>query len=576
MGKRGAATAGVPAGSIDSSDDSCDADAVPPLAARWRLWRSQHPPRSYVGAPIQRVSKSRGLPADTSRHKAGGMWTRLQPNPGRFNCAASGASCDQVVSAEFLCVPLARRVGEGEKTPPLGASDDLFEHRDSASGDWFQHVTSVRRWLELAKTHPMVHTCYPYYPRRAARVLDEQGRAVSGEQGEFRLSLSLSATGNVFRVGMRAKSVAPPLVALWWRPMMGTGWTPRETLAARRVFFDLCEVEADSLFPEGAEAQAKDEISGSAHAEGEDDSHGAGSSGASDVQGAPADDEQARAMDAHRQVHLGDVAWPVRQGPVLCRPKKMKQRRQRTLQLVKVLRRVGWPVPNSLAFKHGIPHHPQGVRFLGLLHKKIEGEGFDSGRSFCGAFASLELASGGAPRVESVVDRGHPIWQTLRGTWGVKGLPDFLKHMCNDEHRGEVRLLRRTWVRLPRDFDVRNPEFWSPELMEEEESRRWLKGKDAAQWLTWADVAWVLRWNFNKTLLICKYVVAASGAHVFSIRAGTAATLAQTRRYGEELLTACDICELYMGMPALIRQNTRQEKHRRGQRRRGGEPSGSC
>ena len=319
MGKRGAATAGVPA---DSSDDSCDADAVPPLAARWGLWRSQHPPRSYVGAPIQRVSKSRGLPADTSRHKAGGMWTRLQPNPGRFNCAASGASCDQVVSAEFLCVPLARRVGEGEKTPPLGASDDLFEHRDSASGDWFQHVTSVRRWLELAKTHPMVHTCYPYYPRRAARVLDEQGRAVSGEQGEFRLSLSLSATGNVFRVGMRAKNVAPPLVALWWRPMMETDWTPRETLAARRVFFDLCEVEADSLFPEDAEAQAKDEISGSAHAEGEDDSHGAGSSGASDVQGAPADDEQARAMDAHRQVHLGDVAWPVRQGPVLCSQKK--------------------------------------------------------------------------------------------------------------------------------------------------------------------------------------------------------------------------------------------------------------
>ena len=70
-----------------------------------------------------------------------------------------------------------------------------------------------------------------------------------------------------------------------------------------------------------------------------------------------------------------------------------------------------------------------------------------------------------------------------------------------------------------------------------------------------------MRWNFNKTLLICK-CVAASGAHVFSIRAGTAATLAQTRRYGEELLitAACDISELYMGMPALIRQNTRQEK----------------
>ncbi len=92
----------------------------------------------------------------------------------------------------------------------------------------------------------------------------------------------------------------------------------------------------------------------------------------------------------------------------------------------------------------------------------------------------------------------------------------------------------------------------------------------------WADVSWVLSQNVDKTLLICKYVAFPPRAHVFSIRAGTAATLAQMHHYyGEELCTACDICELYMGMPMLIRENTREERHRR-QRRRFGEPSGSC
>ncbi len=157
----------------------------------------------------------------------------------------------------------------------------------------------------------------------------------------------------------------------------------------------------------------------------------------------------------------------------------------------------------------------------------------------------------------------------------MNGLPDFLKHICDDEHGGEVRLLRRNWAPLPRDVDVRNPPaFWSPEFMREEESRRWLKGRGAAQWLTWADVNWVSSQNLDKTLLICK-CVAASGAHTFSIRAGTAATLAQMHHYGEQLRTACDICRLYMDMPVLIcKRNAREERHRRQRRRV--EPSGSC
>ncbi len=82
--------------------------------------------------------------------------------------------------------------------------------------------------------------------------------------------------------------------------------------------------------------------------------------------------------------------------------------------------------------------------------------------------------------------------------------------------------------------------------------------------------------HLNETLLICKYV-AASGAHAFSIRAGTADTLAQMHHYGEELCSACDIHRLYMDTPILIRnKNTGEERHRRRRQRRRVEPSGSC
>ncbi len=578
-----------------------------PLAARLRRWRAQHAPRTYARGAILQRTQAWHFKADPSL---------------AFGCAFGAPTSTLEVDAEFLCVPKDRGLGEGEeRTPPIGASDDLFVYRLSASGERCEHTTSVARWLELAKTHPLVHAVYAY-PRRLGRVLDS---------GEFGLSLRLSESGGgkEFAMGMNTQDFAPPsFVTLWWHPV-GTGWSSSQTDAARSVFLDLCEVEAvDSLFvgdggleeaegaaaasaasgaPEGpekkrlrarapstdvifvssdssppsseaegaAEAQAEDETPGSDTERG--DSRGA-ASGASDLQGMQAD-EQARARDAQRQqVHFCDAARPVRESVELWRGQEdRKNRRPRILDVVEVLRRVGWPVPNSLAFRHGIPHHERNVHFLGLLRKKIEGEGFDSERVFCEAIPSLEPASGGAPRVESV-DRRHPIWQTLRGTLGVKNLPEFLKHTC-EKHAGKEqvqKILRRTWAPLPRDVDVRNPKFWSLEFMREEESQRWLEDTDAAQWLTWADVSWVLSQRVDKTLPICKYFAFPHRAHVFSIRAGTAATLANMHRYyGEELCTACDICELYMGMPMLIRENTREERHRR-QRRRFGEPSGSC
>ncbi len=538
-----------------------------PLAARLRRWRAQHAPRTYARGAILQRTQAWHFKADPSL---------------AFGCAFGAPTSTLEVDAEFLCVPKDRGLGEGEeRTPPIGASDDLFVYRLSASGERCEHTTSVARWLELAKTHPLVHAVYAY-PRRLGRVLDS---------GEFGLSLRLSESGGgkEFAMGMNTQDFAPPsFVTLWWHPV-GTGWSSSQTDAARSVFLDLCEVEAvDSLFvgdggleeaegaaaasaasgaPEGpekkrlrarapstdvifvssdssppsseaegaAEAQAKDETPGSDTER--EDSRGA-ASGASDLPGLQAD-EQARARDAHRQqVHFFDAAhffvelWRI--------PKKdRKDGRPRILHVVEVLRRVGWPVPNSLAFRHGISHQEQNVHFhflvLGLLRKKIEGEGFDSERVFREAFPSLEPASGGAPLVVASVDRRHPIWQTLRGTWGVKNLPEFLKHIC-DKHGGEeeVRLLSRTWAPLPRrDVDVRNPAFWSPEFVREEESQRRFEDRDAAQWLTWADVIWVLSQNADKTLLICKYM-ASPRAHVFSIRMGTAPTLAQMHLYGEE------------------------------------------
>ncbi len=143
-----------------------------------------------------------------------------------------------------------------------------------------------------------------------------------------------------------------------------------------------------------------------------------------------------------------------------------------------------------------------------------------------------------------------------------------------------MRLLRRTWAPLPRDVDPRHPAFWSLKFTREEESRRWLKDTGGAQWLAGADVTWLLMSQsyLNETLLICNKYVAASGANAFSIRAGTAATLAQMHHHGEELCTACDIRRLYMDAPILIRnKNTGEERHRRRRQRRRVEPSsGSC
>ena len=86
------------------------------------------------------------------------------------------------------------------------------------------------------------------------REQDEKGRATSGHQSSFNLSLSLVGTGKVFGVGLSTKEIRPDLFALFWKPV-GSGWTFGSWIAARTTFFDLIELEASHFLGETAKAR---------------------------------------------------------------------------------------------------------------------------------------------------------------------------------------------------------------------------------------------------------------------------------------------------------------------------------
>ena len=134
MGKKKRAASGAPVG------DFSDGGSM--MREQRDRWRQAHPPRNYFGHPLQRASKGRQF--------AGGVRARRHR---------------QGVATEFLLfVPYHARIGVGQNThpPPLGKSDDeLLVYDHSAPGESrselllvFQQQTSVRRWYELAGTHP--------------------------------------------------------------------------------------------------------------------------------------------------------------------------------------------------------------------------------------------------------------------------------------------------------------------------------------------------------------------------------------------------------------------------------------
>ena len=88
----------------------------------------------------------------------------------------------------------------------LGQHDELFVYQDSASGEMFRHATSMERVLALATTHPLVSTLNPILENLLEdRVLDDRGRAISGDQSNFYLSLSLAVCGKVMNVGISTR-----------------------------------------------------------------------------------------------------------------------------------------------------------------------------------------------------------------------------------------------------------------------------------------------------------------------------------------------------------------------------------
>ncbi len=394
MGKRGAAALGAPA-----TDLAAEFEHSRDLGARWIQWQEAHPAR--MGQPLQRVSKTRGPPRDPSKQIAGGLWTRRRkPAAG----AASGASTGLVFVAEWLFVPFAQRIKEGQETAAIGESDGLFVYRDPASGEKFQHTTSMARMVELAKTHPVVAT-WTTSPQSRLGPLpahdDERGRAVSAEQGEFILSVGLSLLGGkVFNAGMTTKNVAPSLVACWWRPV-GSGWRPCDIQFARRVWLDLCEGDwtgvvgsstCDDVLEEDADSAAAGAASGAPEgrekkiADSNSPPRGASESEAEEVQaeserfgpdaeeedspgaasgalvpyglGGTSADDLARASDWGRQVHFDNATtWPIHNmGSRPCSSKKLKQRREGVLALVAALMRDGCPVPtNPSEFHRALP-----------------------------------------------------------------------------------------------------------------------------------------------------------------------------------------------------------------------------
>ena len=93
-----------------------------------------------------------------------------------------------------------------------------------------------------------------------------------------------------------------------------------------------------------------------------------------------------------------------------------------------------------------------------------------------------------------------------------------------------------------------------------------LEGPPPDEWLTMAEVNWVLDQRGGQTLLI-RRAGAASGApagraHNFEIRSGKVVTLAQMYYYGCDVCTAYDIYKLYMDLPIFIHKQVRPGRRR--------------
>ena len=248
------------------------ADDIQVLDLQGRLgqWRQEHPKkRDYVGSRLEEAS--RGLPRSQEKQIAGLAYSPARRAAGGIASDVPGAASGAPPSGfepyvEVVCVPFSKVIiperGTGVQAPAGESTcDDLYVYQDSASGDVYQHTTSIGRILALAKTHPLVATIKPTKVRNdvqgGERQVDDKGRATSGQQSSFDLSLSMVETGKVFQVGLTTKGVRPEFFALHWKTI-GSGWTVRTWIAARSTFFDLIELDASHIL--GEQARGEDPI----------------------------------------------------------------------------------------------------------------------------------------------------------------------------------------------------------------------------------------------------------------------------------------------------------------------------
>ncbi len=469
-------------------------------------------------------------------------------------------------------------------------------HWGSASGEKFKQTTSVERWLELAKTHPMAVGTWHACSRRKRPAYDERGRAVGGEQSEFGLSLSLAGSGKAFHVGMSTKDVDDEeLVALWWCPH-ASGWSPREILAARRTRLDLREVDADEVFPpvgedileedagaaaagaasgapEGpplrkivqargfdtdaslsgsnssssrevseseAEARAESESSGS-DAEGEDSRGAAAGALPSDLGGKSADDA-AQTSNVRRRASFIHATRPAQMDTWLSSSnQKVKLRRKGILELLAVVNREAWRAPNPGKFATGIPHLLSG--------EKHKGNNFGVARAFATQKVHFFLGKLQTKLTGECVGSGRFFCEAFPNLEPASGGSPRVEAI--DCHRPAWwGKLRDTWgVKTLHDFFLKH--IWN----KHDGEARPLRKKWAPTALD-VDVCNPAFWSSQfmaedetqqwlaargKTPVLSRCNQAASGAFRCAIRAGPAVALAQMYYYGEPMCTAFDV-----------------------------------
>ena len=547
MGKKRAAS-GAPVG------DFSDGGSM--MREQRDRWRQAHPPRNYFGRPLQRASKGRQF--------AGGVRARRNR---------------QGVATEFLLfVPYHARIGVGQNThPPLGKSDDeLLVYDHSAPGEsrselllLFQQQTSVRRWYELAGTHPGVTARHisPPSSHRQPTAIDERGRAESGDQGGCHLWLSLAGCGKkAFRAGISTVDVAPSLVACWRCPG-GAAWTPSEIQQARRVWLDLCEVDDDghrafeaalldddvleedaggdaagaaSGAPEGREKKKKrrrgsrqsreasksQAVSSTTTSGAAEESAGAASGALPPWRvplsgGGMSDADLALARRQGHHLRLSAATWPQQRDLRLQSAEKARLRAQRNSELITELMHAGWQAARPSEFCVEIGHLS--------ANEEHRGELFEVPRAFATQKEHFlhrlsETFAGVGFDDPRFFCEAFPSLEPAPGGAAAEFVD------CCNKHDGEARLLQHgeMWLPLAPDINVRDPAFWRQQfVVEEEESRQWLAQRvPKDKLLGWDDVAWVLDRNNDQTLLIRRSLDSASGRRRYDIRRGTAVTLA--------------------------------------------------